>query len=718
MFVLKIGKATFALLLFLLVPMLLAGQISGRVRSHEGQPIELARIALLSQRDSSLRAETYTGKDGSYSLEQLEAGSYLLSAASMGAVGVVKKVMLFRGKPLKVDFQLLDEGVQLKEVEVRSTGITVRGDTTRYRAAHFATGDEQNLKELMERLPEVRVAKDGSSVQVKGKAIGRILLEGNDLYQGNVSTPLKHLNAESVKDIEVIEGYSQYDIYRGFHSSNETVLNLNLKEGAKQKPSGDLSLMAGYKKRYKLHGTALYLGRHTMLSAILSSLNTGDRQLHFSDIISMSGGYNNILSSRDPLAAIEELRESYQGFMMEGQDLEKRLSHLLSLNLIHTPSKKLKIQLNGILSHSRLEAMSEQYYSYPSLSYQEATREKSQRTQLLLKGGVSYTPTEAWQIRYEVSLLSLGQHKQFASMLYGLDASYRRKPRLLHFEERLHLSHKLDEKTNLGLSLIHKEQEEQGQLLFDSSESFYSLVLQLGQSYLYGTRERKSSLELDLFLLRRLSDTYFLRIGYNPSWSREGSRAALEGEGATERYRYSRQLSPSISALDLRLSKDQGKLQYSLGSRLEYLSIKGFSPQELPRYSKLHLAPYLDLKYQLSMRQNLMLSYSYGMERYPLSALIDAPRILSYNSFAVGAAESLYRPHHRAKLIHVLSMPLSGFSLTTLLDLYRYDESLLSDLSILGRARLYQRQSGTKEERAMLGSFAEYRFLSFPSTYA
>ncbi|MFC2440348.1 MAG: hypothetical protein ACFNVH_06000 [Segatella maculosa] len=84
-----------------------------------------------------------------------------------------------------IDLTLVSDAIQLDEVNVRATGIIANGDTTTYIARYFTTGQEQTLGDVLKTLPGFKVDKENNTVEVNGKPVSRILMEKQDLFQGN-----------------------------------------------------------------------------------------------------------------------------------------------------------------------------------------------------------------------------------------------------------------------------------------------------------------------------------------------------------------------------------------------------------------------------------------------------------------------------------------------------------------------------------------------------
>lgn len=96
----------------LLVPELLWAQtlLSGQVRDTSGRGLPFASVRVLHPRDSSLVSGMTTTEQGAYRFDQLPQGSYLVRTSFTGYETEIRRVMLFRSRPVVLDFTLREEG--------------------------------------------------------------------------------------------------------------------------------------------------------------------------------------------------------------------------------------------------------------------------------------------------------------------------------------------------------------------------------------------------------------------------------------------------------------------------------------------------------------------------------------------------------------------------------------------------------------------------------
>ncbi len=175
--------------------------------------------------------------------------------------------------------------------------------------------------------------------------------------------------------MDIIENYSEYNIYEGFKTTHETVLNIGVNDNMKSKLKGDAEIYGGVLNKYNARNSSLYIGSKSMFSGILSSNNIGFKLLNFQDVLSLSGGVKNLLiSGANPMESMNDLLQTYSPFINSRKDIKQRENSLLSLNYIGIPSSKLKITLNGIYNYDRSLVEREDSYRYLSgLQYRDSS---------------------------------------------------------------------------------------------------------------------------------------------------------------------------------------------------------------------------------------------------------------------------------------------------------------------------------------------------------
>lgn len=128
--------------------------------------------------------------------------------------------------------RLVEKAFQLKEVKVKGSPVLQRQDTIVYDLTRYATDRDNNLKDVLKKLPGVEVGKDGK-INYNGKAISRFTIEGLDLSKGQYNKLTENVRAKDVKKAEVVEHDQPIKALRNRVFTDNVGMNIVLKDSAR-----------------------------------------------------------------------------------------------------------------------------------------------------------------------------------------------------------------------------------------------------------------------------------------------------------------------------------------------------------------------------------------------------------------------------------------------------------------------------------------------------
>ena len=128
--------------------------------------------------------------------------------------------------------RLVQQAFQLKEVTVQGPPVTQRRDTIVYDLTKYANDRDNNLKDVLKKLPGVDIEKDGQ-IKYKGKAISRFTVEGLDLSKGQYNKLTDNIRAKDVKKAEVVEHDQPIKALRNRVFTDDVGMNIVLKDSAR-----------------------------------------------------------------------------------------------------------------------------------------------------------------------------------------------------------------------------------------------------------------------------------------------------------------------------------------------------------------------------------------------------------------------------------------------------------------------------------------------------
>ena len=144
-------------LLILLFPFISFGQtFKGKIEDTNGNPISNASIQIKSFDDSNTLLFTTSNSNGEFELsKKLNQTQILLKISFIGFETIKKQIKINDGLNDFGTITLIENIEELKEVIVKaeSSGISQKGDTTTYKVEKFLNGTEENLKDVIEKIP-------------------------------------------------------------------------------------------------------------------------------------------------------------------------------------------------------------------------------------------------------------------------------------------------------------------------------------------------------------------------------------------------------------------------------------------------------------------------------------------------------------------------------------------------------------------------------------
>lgn len=253
-------------------------RISGLIQDEAGQAVPYANVLLLSASDSSLVKGTATDSTGTYVLEGISRGNYLLSAQMIGYNSYFSGPFVFNGedKPFSL-IQLTESTTELSEVIVSSTKPLIEVTPNALVVNVGASPILQNgtAHDVLEKSPGVVIDQNGS-ISVKGKSNVLIYLDGKPTYLSgsDLLRLLESTPAGNIEKVEIMDNPpARYDA-----EGNAGIINIVRTKEAATGLNGSVSLNTGY-------------GRYPKASP---SLDVNYRQKKFN----LFGNYNYFYNKR------------------------------------------------------------------------------------------------------------------------------------------------------------------------------------------------------------------------------------------------------------------------------------------------------------------------------------------------------------------------------------------------------------------------------------
>lgn len=228
-----------------------AQSIKGVVVDEDNNPLEFASVALLQQKDSLLIKYTTTGVDGKFELSEFKENTYIFQVYLM-TYQANQRVLKVTNSPLNLGTIKLEKEVNnLNEIVVNAiVPIKIKQDTVAFNAKAFKVKQDDNVEDLIKKLPGVQIGTDGS-VTAQGQEITKILVDGKEFFNNDPTIALKNLTADAIKSVQIIDEESDDARTTGIKDGEKTkIINLVLEEGKKSGYFGKMGAGIGTNDRY------------------------------------------------------------------------------------------------------------------------------------------------------------------------------------------------------------------------------------------------------------------------------------------------------------------------------------------------------------------------------------------------------------------------------------------------------------------------------------
>jgi len=253
------------------------------------QPLDAASVQLKSYGSNSTIFYCYTDQEGKYTLTGPidQSDKFLLIASYIGYKR--DTIILNRSDLLKTsvylhNFHLEEDENLLKEIYIKAPpAIQVDNDTTTYNVSRFSSPADRNLEDVLRKMPGFEVDRSGT-ISFKGKRIGKVLLDGDDLTGQGYKAITKNIKPELIEEVQALEHFVEDNLLKGIINSDDVAINLKVKNKQNRRIVGGLDFGAGISDRIAASGSLISLLNDTKAFKLLKHNNINDDYDLVSDV--------------------------------------------------------------------------------------------------------------------------------------------------------------------------------------------------------------------------------------------------------------------------------------------------------------------------------------------------------------------------------------------------------------------------------------------------
>lgn len=383
-------------------------KVRGTIKDSIGDPLELANVIASIQETGDIESYAITNYEGRYQFDLPVGNTYTLKASFLGYETSELTLEVPEGaSDMTRDFVLQSKADELDGVEiVYEMPVTVKGDTIVYNADSFNRGDERKLGDVMKNLPGIEVNDDGE-IQVEGKPVTKVMVEGKDFFDGDSKLATKNIPADAVDKVQVLRNYNEVDQMRGLGNDQDNVaINIKLKEGKKNFWFGELTAGAGIdgneEARYLVHPKLFYYSPKYSVNLITDFNDIGEVPFSWRDYFNFTGGFRNFNRGGGTRFNISE---GDLGFAVAQNNRANAIeAKFVAGNFSWNTSESLDLSGFAILSDNRTNIVQNSIRRYIATGTTETTTSTNdQQTQLgMFKGSAVYKPNVDFQLDYDI----------------------------------------------------------------------------------------------------------------------------------------------------------------------------------------------------------------------------------------------------------------------------------------------------------------------------
>jgi len=384
-------------------------KLEGIVKDTTSAPLEMANVMAVNQATKAVDAYSITNDKGRFLLNLKANTNYNVRFSYLGLK--TKNISVTtQDKDIVQNISLIADASQLSEIEVvKQMPVSVKGDTLIYNADSFKTGTERKLEDVLRKLPGVEVNADGE-VEVEGKKVSKLMVEGKDFFDGDTKLGVKNIPADAIDKVQVLRNYNEVGALKSLENNEENVaMNIKLKSGKKNFWFGDITAGAGVAhtdERYLVNPKLFYYSPKYSLNFIGNLNNIGELPLTIQDYFKFTGGFRSMArrSGTNFSVASNDLGIS----LLRNNRAKEIISEFGATNFSYNPNKKLSFSGFAILSGTTSNLETKNQTSFLDENGQIKSTENreelsKQKSNLgLFKLSTSYKPNEKLQIEYDV----------------------------------------------------------------------------------------------------------------------------------------------------------------------------------------------------------------------------------------------------------------------------------------------------------------------------
>ncbi|MDD3773188.1 MAG: carboxypeptidase-like regulatory domain-containing protein, partial [Weeksellaceae bacterium] len=456
----------FSTICFLFSSVLVAQEnckLRGEVRDSLNLPVFDASVSVFNSKNEGA-GFAFTDTEGFFSIELPCNENYEVEIEHYDYESFEQSVKLDKSKTLK--FNLKESRTTLEQVVINAKKpITVKGDTIEYDADSFRTAADENLEDLLKKLPGLEV--ENGKVYYEGKEIKTIKVGNREVLGGNTKLLTKNLPADAIDKVQLNKKFKANPFSNSLSDDEEAMLNIELKEDKKSLIFGNVTVGGDADKHYDLQSKLFYFSPKTDATSITDYNTYGKEVFTYEDYFTFLGGFSEFTEEGSSFSMREEANRISLGTAQNAAEMDALLT---ALHFGYEPNKKWFTNGFVLFNYNDLSFKSSQERIGENLHFKDENQNDQRLFSALGRIRLDYTPNNRAQWKYSSTFNFIeNEDKQFANtFLNELPTGTRNNSNQnnsFSFRHNLSYIRKVGRNDNLGIYIRHQINNQRPDLL-------------------------------------------------------------------------------------------------------------------------------------------------------------------------------------------------------------------------------------------------------------
>ena len=380
-------------------------RFEGVITDSMGNTIMGANVIAVEKETKILDGFGISNDSGFYRISLKKNTDYQIKISFIGFQQI--ELDLSISENFEKNFVLEEQAEALDEVEiVYEMPVTIKGDTIVYNADSFNTGSEKKLGDVLKNLPGIEINDDGT-IEVEGKEITKITVEGKDFFDGDSKLATQNLPANAVGKVEVLRNFTEVNQLRNVTNNEDNIaINIRLKSGKDKFWFGEITAGSGNDDTFLAAPKVFYYAKDLSMSLLGNSNNIGEPVLSRRDFYRFGGGFNNLnaqtgtsINITSDGAGIGDLQNN------RAKSIDAKLG---AYNFSHSPNEKWQISGFAIIAKTQniLEEKVDRVYTASNAVQKTSDYIVQDNEQQLYKFTTEFNPNDRLQTEYNLLIKS------------------------------------------------------------------------------------------------------------------------------------------------------------------------------------------------------------------------------------------------------------------------------------------------------------------------